>query len=146
MSTQKIHFFTEDIIFRLKDKTKIRQWLLAAAKQEGYRITTLCYIFCSDTYLLKMNRNYLDHDTLTDIITFDHSVREKEMAGDIYISIERIRENAVKFNAEETDELLRVMIHGVLHLCGYRDKRRDEKTEMQAKEDMYIGLYKSLSV
>ena len=144
MSAQRIHFFSEDTDFRLRDKMKIRKWLLEASKREGYRITGLCYIFCSDTYLLQINRNYLDHDTLTDIITFDNSESPAELAGDIYISIDRIRDNAVKYGVPEIEELLRVMIHGVLHLCSYGDKEKDDKVRMRIKEDMYIGLYKSM--
>src|SRR5690606_26290969 len=97
----------------------------------------------SDTYLLQINRNYLDHDTLTDIITFDNSESPAELAGDIYISIDRIRDNAVKYGVPEIEELLRVMIHGVLHLCGYREKKKDDKVRMRSREDMSIGLYTS---
>lgn len=146
MSTQKINFFTEDLVFQLKNKTKLRKWLQEAALKEGHRISELSYIFCSDAYLLEINRAYLDHDTLTDIITFDHATVPGRLIGDVYISIERVRENAEKFNVSETEELLRVMIHGVLHLCGYKDTQKDQRALMRKKEDTYISLYKTRAV
>lgn len=146
MSEQTIHFFTEDVSFRLKDKTRLRKWLKQAAAAENHRLRQICYIFCSDTYLLKINRSFLDHDTLTDIITFDHSAEPGRLAGDIYISIERLTENAEKFAVSKEDELHRVMIHGILHLCGYKDKTREQKALMRTKEDLYISLYKSMAV
>ncbi|QEC51590.1 rRNA maturation RNase YbeY [Anseongella ginsenosidimutans] len=146
MSVQKIHFFTEDIVFRLKGKKKLREWLKGAALNERHSITELCFIFCSDAYLLEINRSYLDHDTLTDIITFDNSTLPGSLAGDIYISVERIRENAEKFSVSENEELLRVMIHGLLHLCGYKDKEKGQKALMREKEDIYIGIYKTQAI
>jgi len=99
----------------------------------------LNYIFCSDTYLHKINLEYLKHDTLTDIITFDYS-EKKQISGDIFISIDRIKENAPKFNQSTDIELNRVLIHGVLHLLGYKDKTPKEKETMRAKEDFYLTL------
>jgi len=99
----------------------------------------LNYIFCSDTYLHKINLEYLKHDTLTDIITFDYS-EKKQISGDIFISIDRIKENALKFNQSTDIELNRVLIHGVLHLLGYKDKTPKEKETMRAKEDFYLTL------
>ena len=95
----------------------------------------LTYVFCSDAYLLPMNQQYLDHDTYTDIITFDNSEVEGDIVGDIFISVERVRENAAKFNITETDELHRVIIHGALHLLGYTDKSVVTKKKMTQKED-----------
>ncbi|MGZ3836667.1 MAG: rRNA maturation RNase YbeY, partial [Mucilaginibacter sp.] len=100
----------------------------------------LNYIFCSDQYLLQINQQYLDHDTYTDIVTFDNSDIAKVIVGDIFISIDRIRENAAKFNTGEVNELHRVIIHGALHLLGYTDKKADSKKTMTAKEDHYLSL------
>jgi len=99
----------------------------------------LNYIFCSDAYLLQINQQYLNHDTYTDIITFDNSETEKVITGDIFISIERIRENAAKYNITEADELHRVIIHGALHLLGYKDKTAVTKQKMTEKEDFYLS-------
>ncbi len=140
MSKNVIHFFTEDIIFTLKQKSEIRNWILNTVKNESYRLKELNYIFCSDEYLLGINRQYLNHDTYTDIITFDTSEEERVVVGDVFISIDRIKENADKFKSAEHDELHRVMIHGVLHLLGYTDKGKKEKAQMTDKENQYLGL------
>ena len=113
-----IIFFEEDITFKLKNKKAVRHWITETIKAEGFKLKELTYIFCSDNYLLQINQQYLNHDTYTDIITFDNSEAQKVITGDIFISIDRIRENAVKFNISETDELHRVIIHGALHLLG----------------------------
>lgn len=133
-----IRFFEEDISYRLKNKTSVRQWVKDTILAEGYTLKELNYIFCTDDYLLQINRQYLDHDTYTDIITFDNSEKEKQITGDIFISIERIRENALKFGVSETDELHRVIIHGALHLLGYQDKSAATKEKMTFKEDFYL--------
>ncbi len=140
MSKNAIHFFTEDVDFTLKQKSEIRKWILTTIKNESYRLKEVNYIFCSDDYSLEINRQYLNHDTYTDIITFDTSEKERMVVGDIFISIERIRENADKFKSSERDELHRVMIHGVLHLLGYTDKGKKEKAQMTDKENQYLGL------
>jgi probable rRNA maturation factor len=140
MSKTAIHFFTEDVDFTLKQKSEIRKWILTTIKNESYRLKELNYIFCSDDYLLEINRKYLNHDTYTDIITFDTGEEEHVVVGDIFISIERIRDNADKFKSAERDELHRVMIHGVLHLLGYTDKGKKEKAQMTDKENQYLGL------
>ncbi|MGZ3749855.1 MAG: rRNA maturation RNase YbeY [Mucilaginibacter sp.] len=134
-----IHFFEEDIRFKLKDKNKVKAWVKATIESEGYKLQELNYIFCSDTYLLQINRQYLDHDTFTDIITFDNSEKEKVITGDIFISIDRIHENAAKFDTGVANELHRVIIHGALHLLGYTDKTAESKKNMTAKEDHYLG-------
>lgn len=134
-----INFFEEDISFKLKNKTAVKQWIKAAIEAEGYKLKELNYIFCSDEYLLKINQQYLDHDTYTDIVTFDNSEKEGVTEGDIFISIDRIRENAVKFNSGEINELHRVIIHGALHLLGYLDKTAEKKKIMTGKEDYYLG-------
>jgi probable rRNA maturation factor len=135
-----INFFEEDIRFKLKDKTKVKSWVKATIEAEGYKLSELNYIFCSDQYLLGINQQYLDHDTYTDIITFDNSEKEKVITGDIFISIERIRENAKRFATGELNELHRVIIHGALHLLGYTDKTAESKKLMTGKEDQYLGI------
>ncbi|MEO6849077.1 MAG: rRNA maturation RNase YbeY [Mucilaginibacter sp.] len=135
-----INFFEEDINFRLKDKNKVKNWVKSAIQSEGFLLGELNYIFCSDSYLLQINQQYLNHDTYTDIVTFDNSEEEKEITGDIFISIERVRENAFKFNSGEMNELLRVIIHGSLHLMGYKDKNIESKKIMTGKEDHYLSL------
>lgn len=139
MAIRDISFFVEDITFVLRQKQKVREWINDVIKSEGFsRIAELNFIFCSDEYLLDINKEYLDHDTYTDIITFDSSEVEDVIAGDIFISIERVRENAEKFSVVETDELHRVIVHGVLHLCGYMDKSKEEKNTMTSKENEYL--------
>jgi probable rRNA maturation factor len=134
-----IQFFEEDISYKLKNKALVRQWIKDTITAEGFKLKELTYVFCSDAYLLPLNQQYLDHDTLTDIITFDNSEVEGEILGDIFISIERVRENAVKFNITEIDELHRVIIHGALHLLGYTDKSVVTKQKMTQKEDEYLA-------
>ena len=135
-----IQFFEEDISYKLKNKTAVRQWINETVLAEGFKLKELNYIFCSDDYLLQINQQYLDHDTYTDIITFDNSEKDKVIVGDIFISIERIRENALKFSITETNELHRVIIHGALHLLGYKDKSTADKQKMTFKEDFYLNL------
>ena len=132
-----IAFLSEDITFELKEKLKHKAWLKEAAKAEGFRIGELNYIFCSDAYLLDINQKYLGHDTLTDIVTFDNSEGPKMIEGDIFISIERVQENALKFDTAES-ELKRVMIHGLLHLAGYKDKDKAQKELMTIKENEHL--------
>ncbi len=136
MAIKDISFFTEDISFNLPQKQKVREWVNKTITTEGFkRVSELNFIFCSDDYLLDINKQYLHHDTYTDIVTFDSSEDEDVIAGDIFISIDRIRDNAQKFNVSETNELHRVIIHGVLHLCGYLDKKKEDKEIMTAKEN-----------
>ena len=135
-----IAFLTEDITFELKEKLKHKAWLKEAAKAEGFRIGELNYIFCSDVYLLDINQKYLGHDTLTDIVTFDNSEDPKMIEGDIFISIERVQENALKFDTAGS-ELKRVMVHGLLHLAGYKDKDKAQKELMTIKENEHLKTY-----
>jgi probable rRNA maturation factor len=134
----RISFFEEDIHYNLKDKIKVKQWIKDTIVAEGYKLDELTYIFCSDAYLLQINQRYLNHDTYTDIITFDNSSENGVITGDIFISIERIRENAAKFNQSVTDELHRVIIHGALHLLGYKDKTAIDSQNMTQMEDKYL--------
>jgi rRNA maturation RNase YbeY len=140
-----LNFFEEDITYKLKHKNQVRRWIIETIAAEGFRLKELNYIFCSDNYLLQINRQYLNHDTYTDIVTFDNSADEKSISGDIFISIDRIRENAAKFNVTEVDELHRVMVHGALHLLGYGDKKPSDKKIMTEKEDFYLNLMKRIS-
>lgn len=138
MARLPVHFFSEDITFTLKQKELVRNWINDTIRAEGHTLSELNFIFCSDDYLLDINRQYLNHDTYTDIITFDNSEVEGEITGDIFISIPRVRENAAQFNVSAADELHRVIIHGTLHLLGYMDKTKAEKALMTRKEDEYL--------
>lgn len=133
-----ILFFEEHIKFKPKNKLALRGWIKDTIVAEGFKLRELNYIFCSDAYLLNINQEYLDHDTYTDIITFDNSEEEKVIVGDIFISVERISENAKKFGTSPTDELHRVIIHGALHLLGYKDKTKASKILMTNMEDKYL--------
>ena len=139
MSQLPIHFFLEDISFTLKQKGLIRSWVKNTIVEEGFKLKELNFIFCSDNYLLSMNQDYLKHDTLTDIITFDNSEQKRVIVGDIFISLERIRENAQSFKVTTESELHRVMIHGTLHLLGYADKGQEAKALMTSNEDLYLS-------
>ncbi|WP_114939550.1 rRNA maturation RNase YbeY [Mucilaginibacter endophyticus] len=134
-----INFFEEDTTFKPKQKALLRQWIKDTLTAEGFKLKELNYIFCSDAYLLQINQQYLDHDTFTDIVTFDNSEVEGDIVGDIFISIDRIRENGAKFKTGETNELHRVIIHGALHLLGYTDKSVVTKEKMTQKEDEYLA-------
>lgn len=128
--------------FRLKNPTKTRAWIEKVVKSEGARVDSLSYVFCTDAYLLKINQDYLRHNTLTDIITFEYSEGSPNLEGEIYISIPRVKENAKKVGVDFETELHRVVIHGVLHLLGYGDKTAEEKKEMRKKEEEALGVLK----
>ncbi len=136
-----INFFAENIKFNLPNKLKRKAWLNNLAKTEGLKITELSYVFCSDEYLHKMNLDYLNHNTYTDIITFDNSEEEGIIEGDIFISIERVRENAKQLSLSEQLELSRVISHGLFHLMGYKDKTKSQVLEMREKEEFAIKLF-----
>lgn len=147
---QQIHFFVEQIKFTLKHKAKHRAWILQTLQQEKKALGEINYIFCSDAFLLEINTSYLHHTTLTDIITFpiEHSPSpasakksKAQVSGEIYISIERVIENAAKFQSSFENELKRVMIHGVMHLCGYGDKSASEASKMRQKEAFYMERF-----
>ncbi len=139
MTRTKISFFSEEIPFSLKLKTSIRSWINDTISSEGKKAGELNIIFCNDDYLLNINNQYLNHNTYTDIITFDNSEDKDIIEGDIFISIDRIRENASNFKTSEKDELHRVIIHGILHLLGYKDKNKADKDLMTQKEDWYLN-------
>lgn len=135
-----IQFHTEDTQFNLQETDKIQNWLEESTKLEGGQIAALSFIFCSDDYLYDINVEYLNHDTLTDVITFQYSEPKEDIEGDIFISIDRIKENAEQFEVSFEHELFRVMIHGTLHLLGYGDKTPEAKTLMTEKENFYLNL------
>lgn len=128
--------------FTLRQKLLYKRWLSRLAASEGYKIGDINYIFCDDEYLLGINQQYLQHDTYTDIITFDY-VEGKVLSGDIYISTERVRENARIYHVDFENELKRVLSHGVLHLCGYKDKTETDAAQMREKENFAISLFSS---
>ncbi|ABG60734.1 rRNA maturation RNase YbeY [Cytophaga hutchinsonii] len=142
MKEETIFFFKEDTQYQLRQRAEIRTWLNTIAKKEKYSILELNYIFCSDEYLLQMNRDFLDHDYYTDIITFDNSEVKGKIEGDIFISIDRVKDNAQLQHSTVKDELHRVLAHGLLHLTGYKDKTTKEKEMMRAKEDASLSLRK----
>jgi len=134
-------YYNSETDFTLDNQEQITNWIENTIKEEGYQLEEISYIFCDDTYLLEKNIEYLNHDTLTDIISFDYSVG-KIISGDIFISIERVMENASEFKVNFIDELHRVIIHGILHYCGYKDKTSNEKEVMRNKENYYLSLLK----
>jgi len=133
-----ISFFSE-VNFKLESGIHLSQWIEFCIHQEMMSLGEINYIFCDDKYLLDKNIEYLGHDTLTDIISLDYTTGNL-ISGDIFISVERVDENAKELNNSFQDELHRVMIHGVLHYCGYKDKDTDEIVKMRSKEDYYLSL------
>ena len=136
----KVFFFSADKPIPLKNRNETKKLIKEIFITEGFKLNKILFIFCSDNYLFKMNTLFLKHNYYTDVITFTLSSAGKPLESEIYISIERIKENAKSYNALYQNELLRVMIHGVLHLCGYTDKQRLAKKIMQQKEDFYLEL------
>jgi len=135
-----INFHTEAIDFKVLNPIKTKRWLKSVIEAEGFEFSEINYIFCNDEYLHSINVEYLDHDTLTDIITFDNSEEDELIEGDIFVSIERIIDNTKDFNTTFEQEFKRVIVHGVLHLCGYYDKTDEDEKQMRAKEDYYLRL------
>jgi|TARA_B110000967_G_scaffold144578_1_gene147977 probable rRNA maturation factor len=135
-----IKFFSNNS-FRLANKDRISLWLLDVIKNEEKSLNEISYNFCSDSELLKVNKEFLNHDTLTDIITFDYSGLSG-ISGEVLISTERVKENAQEFSQVFNVELRRVMVHGVLHLCGFKDKTDADKLIMTEKEDFYLSRFR----
>lgn len=133
-----IFFFSENVSSPKFKRRVISAWIKNVILAEGKVTGNISFIFCSDEYLLEVNRTYLNHDYYTDIVTFDY-VEGSIVSGDIFISTDRIRESAVEFNTSFENELNRIMIHGVLHLLGYKDKNKKDKIQMTAKEDFYLS-------
>jgi rRNA maturation RNase YbeY len=132
-----IFFTTHDVDFNLDDPDTIKDWIREAVSEEGFELGRIDYIFCSDAFLHQINHKHLGHDDFTDIITFP--LEETPLVGEIYISIERVKENAASFGTTFEDELHRVMIHGILHLCGYDDHEEDDIQEIRSKEESYLA-------
>lgn len=124
--------------FKLNNETQISEWICNAIKEENFTAGEVNYIFCSDDYLHKINLDFLNHDTLTDVISFDYS-ENKTISGDIYISVDRVKENTIIFSTAFNQELARVIIHGALHFCGYKDKTKHQIQQMRSKEDYYLS-------
>lgn len=139
-----IYFSFENIDFDIKDKMKIKRWISSIIKSQNKKVGDIGYLFCDDNYLIEINRIYLNHDTYTDVITFDY-VEGDRISGDIMISVERVRENAEHFNATFEQELHRVIIHGVLHLLGQGDKSEEEATQMRKKEEEALALWNTIA-
>jgi rRNA maturation RNase YbeY len=136
-----IQFFTENTPFAIKNKTQIREWLTKIIRKHKKTVGEINIIFCGDEYLLKLNEQYLNHDTLTDIITFDF-VEGKIISGDIFISVDRMKENAKLFHVEQSTEMQRLIVHGVLHLLGYKDKTTKDKKIMTTQEETALAWWR----
>jgi rRNA maturation RNase YbeY len=141
MPKAKIQFFSEIQDFKFPYPRKTATWLKAVARREHQALESLTYIFCSDAYLLSLNKQFLKHSTYTDILSFDYS-GEGAVSGEIYISVPRVRENATKFKQEFEVELRRVVVHGLLHFLGYKDKAPRQKAQMRRKEEACLSLWK----
>ena len=131
--------FNYETSFQLKDEKALENWIIETVSKEGFKVGEINYIFCDDIYLHKLNVEFLQHDTLTDVISFDNTLG-KLISGDIFISIERVEENSKDFDVSFENELHRVMIHGVLHYMGYKDKSEEDKKKMRAAENAALNL------
>ena len=125
----------------LKNRKRVKQLIIDMFEREGVLLNTLTYVFVTDEYLLSLNKSFLKHDYYTDVITFDLSETKAAVVGEVYISVPRVRENARSENVAVASELLRVVLHGALHLCGYKDKTKSEITKMREKENEYLRLF-----
>jgi rRNA maturation RNase YbeY len=132
--------FNYETEFKLQNENEISQWISSVIVEEQFNEGEVNYIFCDDEFLLKLNIEFLKHDTLTDIISFDYTMG-RQINGDIYISIERVRDNADDFKVDFLNELNRVMVHGVLHYCGFNDKSKDDEKAMRLKENYYMAQF-----
>jgi len=145
MAINTVHFYFENVHLTLKERGNLKGFINNLIIKEKRKLNNLNYIFCSDQALLRINRKYLGHNFYTDVVTFDLSSSPKEILADIYISVDRIKENAKNFQIPLKEELHRVMFHGLLHLCGYNDKTEQQKKLMRKMEDFYTTLYFSRS-
>jgi len=136
---QPIWFFSNDVTFNLRDKKKLKRFMLSIFKSEKKKVETLTYIFSTNRIIRALNKKFLNHNYQTDILTFP--ITSNPIQAEIYISIEKIKENSTLYNCTVKEELLRVMFHGILHLCGYDDNSHKQKKEMRKKEDHYLKLY-----
>lgn len=137
-----IEFFSEDVEFELNNPEQVAEWIADIIERHERELSNLTYIFCSDEYLHEINVEYLDHDTLTDVITFNNADEEGIIEGDVFISIDRVRDNALDHGTSFDDELHRVIIHGVLHLLGFKDKTEEQEALMRKEEDSSLSLRK----
>lgn len=135
-----VNYYFEDTAFKLKAKTKIKNWLKLVAESEVYTLGNVSVIFCSDNYILDINQRFLQHDYFTDIITFDYSEGSK-ISGDLFISVDSVKENSIEYGTDFEDELHRVIVHGILHLIGYDDHTDEDVRIMRSKENYYLSLY-----
>ena len=135
-------YYNDQTNFRLRDKRKIASWLKAVAQEEGYALGDVTYIFCSSEVHRKMNIDFIGHDYFTDVITFDYSDLKGEgiVSGDIFIDVDTVKDNARIYGATFTSEMHRIIVHGVLHLCGQKDKTPRAEKQMHRKEDKYLKL------
>lgn len=138
-----VRFFQEETDFTPNQKNKLKTWIKNVIEHESFLQGEINYIFCSDEYLLQINNNYLGHDYYTDIVTFDQSDDSNVVQGDIYISVERVKENSTKTSTPFEEELRRVMIHGILHLVGFSDQSEADKKKMREKEEACLSLYQN---
>ena len=138
-----VRYFQEDIRFEFKGKLPTRRWLKLVAGSEMRRIGDINIIFCSDNYILDVNIKYLQHDYFTDIITFDYCEGDI-LSGDLFISVDSVKENSVYYGTEFSEELYRVIVHGLLHLIGYDDHTEEDVKMMRSKEDYYLGILSAL--
>ena len=137
-----VRYYNDSTTYRLREKRKVAAWLKMVAEQEGYTLGDVTYIFCSSEVHRKMNIDYIGHDYFTDIITFDYSELEQGVvSGDIFIDVETVADNARIYGVTAREEMLRVVVHGVLHLCGQKDKDPEDEKEMHRKEDKYLAMY-----
>ena len=139
------NFFSENKNFKISNKKEIRTLLKEICKKENKKISFINCVFCSDNRLLEINKKYLNNASLTDVVTFDFTTNKKTIEGDVYISIDRVKENAKKYKQPFKTELLRIIIHGLLHLIGFSDKTKEEKNTMTLKENEYLSMYNKLT-
>jgi probable rRNA maturation factor len=139
-SQSKVCFFYQGVKVTLQHRTRLKNYILSIFKKEGKKLLSINYIFCTDKALLEINRQFLSHDFYTDIITFDLS-DANEVQAEIYISVDRVKDNAKKLGVSFKSEMHRVIFHGVLHLCGYKDKSKQDKEQMRRMENFYLSKY-----
>ena len=139
MNAETLNFYSEND-FQLREEALYEAWIRRIIESENRKLEEISYIFCDDEYLLEINQKYLNHDTYTDIISFDNSVGNI-LAGDIFISTQRVEENAREYGVDFQEELRRVLAHGILHLCGYKDKSDEESSLMRQKEEEKMAMF-----
>ncbi len=141
MKKTPIFFHTEGVIYIVENQEVIKEWITEVIKKEGYELITLNIILCNEKKLIKINKKYLKQDSHTDIISFDNSDKKQKIEGDLFVSINRVKDNAKKYCVENDEELKRVIIHGILHLMGYKDKTKKGKALIKRKENKYLSCY-----